>query len=92
MSEVQAVRRIELEPLDLAAEVDGQPGFTVDTRWQVDGAVFHFGHSHWRTNEYRARFGVASTGEGWRLASHEMLEAVRVDAAPITPTRTEEDL
>lgn len=92
VSEVQAVRRVELEPLDLAAEVAGRPGFTVETRWQVDGAVFHFGHSHWRTNEYRARFGVASTDEGWRLATHEMLEAVRVDSAPLTPSVEGEDL
>lgn len=91
VSEVQGVRHLELEPLDLETHLLGAPGFTLRGRWQVDGAVFHFGHSHWRTNEYAARFGVARTEDGWRIAEYQVQEAVRVDAAPLAPTREVED-
>jgi hypothetical protein len=49
----------------------------------INGAVFHWGHSHWWTNEYRARYHVASTDAGWRIVADEMLEEKRVDAGPL---------
>jgi len=70
---------------DLDAEIDGAPGFRLETRWQGDGAVFHFGHSHWRTNEYGARVAVARTTDGWRIAAHDVFLAERVDSAPLPP-------
>ncbi|MDA1267063.1 MAG: hypothetical protein O2816_18435 [Planctomycetota bacterium] len=85
VSEVQAVRRLSLEVTDVAATLLDRPAFRLESRWQVDGAVFHFGHSHWRTNEYGARVTVALTDEGWRLAEHDIFFAERVDSAPIPP-------
>lgn len=82
VSEVMEVRHLGDSRFE-EAEFDAGPGFRMDSRWQVDGAVFHFGHSHWRTNEYEARFGVAHTPEGWRLVEHEMQSAIRVDSAPM---------
>lgn len=84
VSEVQAVRHMETAVEDVGPrDPDGRPGFDVVCRWQVDGAVFHWGHSHWRTNEYRARYGVRATGGGWRIVDSQVLEQLRVDAAPL---------
>ena len=64
---------------------DDTPGFSVVMRWQVAGAVFHWGHSHHRTNEYQARYNVLATDTGWRIADSQILEQLRVDAEPISP-------
>ncbi len=54
-------------------------GFTVRCKWQVDGAVYHWGHGHFRTNEYEGRFLVVATDEGWRIAGDELISQRRVD-------------
>ena len=70
---------------DVAGEASGglsdsrRVGFTVRCKWQVDGAVYHWGHGHFRTNEYEARFLVIATDRGWRLAGDELLSQRRVD-------------
>jgi len=81
-SSVRAVRLLEadVEPSD---EAGGDAAFDVVARWQVDGAVLHWGHGHERTNEYRARYTVAPTPRGWRIAGSQVLEERRVDARPL---------
>lgn len=81
ISEIQSVR-----PLATTVESigwlppDDVAGFTVRTRWQVEGAVFHWGHGHRRTNEYEARYTVMETGAGWRIRDYETLGSVLVEA------------
>lgn len=86
VASVQSVTPLEteVESIGLLPPED-TPGFAVVARWQVEGAVFHWGHSHHRTNEYRARYGVRATEAGWRIADSQVLEQRRVDAAPIDP-------
>lgn len=84
VSSVQDVRLNETTVEAVGGLESGARGFTVQARWQVDGVVNHFGHSHWRTNEYLARFGVVETQDGWRIASHEPLEQHRLDTDPFT--------
>jgi hypothetical protein len=80
-STVSAVRlqEADVEPSDSAARFD------VVARWQVDGSVFHWGHGHARTNEYRARYTVRAGADGWRIAASQVLAERRVDAAPLAP-------
>lgn len=89
LSEVQAVRPLETRVEEVTTDAEGRPSFAVVALWQVDGAVFHWGHSHWRTNEYRARYGVAATDVGWRIVDDEVLEERRVDAGPLPPGAAE---
>lgn len=86
-----AVSRVaEVRHDDVAVESIGvvgeqkRPGFTLNVKWQVDGIVFHWGHAHSRTNEYRARYTVHAAEEGWRIMASEPLEQRRVDAAPMS--------
>lgn len=68
MSRVKTVTPLECEVVPV-----GQSGpnsgalFRVRTRWQVEGVVYHWGHSHTRINEYVADYGVAARDGGWRI-------------------------
>lgn len=69
-------------------------GFQVTARWRVKGAVFHWGHSHERTNEYRAVYSVVRTGDGWRIAANQTLEQRLVETtspSAMRPAKKEGD-
>jgi len=73
------VQAVELLAAEVLAPGSGAaPAFDVVARWRVTGSVFHFGHGHERTLEYRARYGVAPTAAGWRIAACQVLEERRV--------------
>jgi hypothetical protein len=91
VSEIQALRLKDLHVESVGLDDTGSPTFRVRCQWEVDGAVFHSNHSHWRTNQYEARYGVAATAAGWRIVSHEILAARRVDAGPILPQDSQEN-
>ena len=75
VSSVRAVRPVALRMVQSEASA----GFQVDARWQVDGSVFHWGHTHMRTNEYRSLYTVVAVDDGWRIAASETLEQFRVE-------------
>jgi hypothetical protein len=83
VSRVMAVRPVEMavESIGIVPD-DGRPGFDVLARWQVDGKVTHWGHSHERTNEYQARYTVLQTEQGWRIGGSQVQEQSRVSATP----------
>ncbi len=90
VSSVQEVRLGDTTVESVGELASGEQGFAILARWQVDGVVNHFGHSHWRTNEYLARFGVVEAEDGWRIASHNVLEQQRLDTDPfVDPTKAE---
>ncbi|MCH2101821.1 MAG: hypothetical protein MK209_07850 [Planctomycetes bacterium] len=83
VSRVQEVRPLEVEVKAVGRiPDDGRLGFTVETRWQIDGRVTHWGHSHDRTNEYHARYAVVQTSEGWRIGGSQILASQTVSATP----------
>ena len=86
VSRVTAVRMSDSDVEDIGA-VGGRPGFQVRARWQVDGSVFHWGHSHHRTNEYQALYSVVETEGGWRISASQTLEQKQVDATIPEPVR-----
>lgn len=78
---------VEVESIGLVAAAGGsgegegeaRAGFTVRARWEVEGAVFHWGHGHRRVNEYEGRYLVLATDRGWRIAGDALLAQRRVD-------------
>lgn len=75
-----AVARVEsIELLEVEHEGGGTlpeervPAFRVRSRWQVHGAVYHWGHVHLRTNEYEARYTVAQRDRQWKIVGVEYL-------------------
>lgn len=84
MASVEAVTPLEtvLEDQGLLPG-SGRRTFRVRARWQLVGKVSHFGHSHARTTEYEARFGLAESEGRWRIVGEEPLSS-RVIAAVST--------
>jgi hypothetical protein len=53
--------------------------------WQVEGSVFHWGHTHHRTNQYSALYTVAQRGERWKITGVELLSQERIVKAGDDP-------
>lgn len=84
---VQELRWIDVTPRDIenAAEATGALVFGVDARWQVEGAVFHWGHAHWRVQELAGRYRVRHTEQGWRIAESTVEEQILIHAGQRLP-------
>ncbi len=80
---------LEVETIGMLPAEPDRPeglGFTLRARWNVDGRVTHFGHSHDRRTEYLARYTVRQSDIGWRIAGDEILEQRIVSAVSTDPT------
>ena len=55
------------------------PSFEAVWSWHVVGRVTHWGHTHRRRNELKARFQVAFEKGTWKIRDMEVLEHRRVD-------------
>jgi hypothetical protein len=69
----------ELTLSDEPAASEEDLAFEVEWKWRVEGDVTHYGHTHTRTNVYRALYQVAHDGEGWKIQGWEVLEHSRAD-------------
>lgn len=77
-AEIRSVRILEAKP-EIPPSPE-EPAFGVVARWEVIGTVRHWGHGHWRTNVYTARYRVRWAAEdGWRIDRVEILDQRRVD-------------
>ncbi|GAB4383290.1 MAG: hypothetical protein Kow0022_02750 [Phycisphaerales bacterium] len=80
VSRVSAVRLMDVNIKTIAyIGSDQRPGFSLEARWQVDGVVYHEGHSHRRTNEYLAEYTVARLDPGWRITGNRIISQERLD-------------
>ena len=76
--EIRSVRVLDAKPV--LPEAPTEPWFDVVARWEVIGTVRHWGHGHWRTNRYSARYRVRwDAADGWRIGEVEILEQARLD-------------
>ena len=84
VSKVTAVRHVAMDMEEIGfVGPEERAGFSLQCEWQVDGAVYHWGHAHTRTNEYIARYTVHAAEEGWRIVASVPIEQRRVDAQPL---------
>ena len=78
-----AVSRLEsLEVVERSVslpEDPAVPSFEAVWSWHVVGRVTHWGHTHRRRNELKARFQVAFEKGTWKIRDMEVLEHRRVD-------------
>lgn len=52
--------------------------FNIKSRWRVLGQVYHWGHTHLRTNEHLAEMSMRWSPTGWHIASSKVIEQFRV--------------
>jgi hypothetical protein len=76
---VQSVKVVDMrvEPVD-DAKRRSEAGFDMRTHWLVNGAVSHWGHTHFRTNEYRAVYTVEPREGAWKITAARVLEYKRI--------------
>jgi hypothetical protein len=77
---------------DRAPSNPDSPGFVVRARWRVLGVVYHWGHSHSRTNEYAAEYTIRARAGGYRIVAALPLEQRRIEpesqaSSPASTTR-----
>jgi len=53
-------------------------GYVADTRWTVRGSVNHFGHTHYRQNQYRALVSFGIDDENWKINNIEIVDTRRL--------------
>jgi len=51
---------------------------TADATWTVSGSVNHFGHTHYRQNQYHALVTFAVVDGSWKIRSIELIDEKRV--------------
>jgi hypothetical protein len=66
-----------------------EAGFDVRGHWSVKGAVTHWGHTHFRTNEYRAVYSVRVRDGAWKFTRVQVIEHERTDVNPVDRSATE---
>ncbi|MEM7261862.1 MAG: hypothetical protein AAF488_07695 [Planctomycetota bacterium] len=79
---VSRVRGVEIREAKISfPESQGEfPEFSVEARWRVTGTVSHWGHQHWRVNEYHAGYDLRATVDQWRIVSADPLGQERIDS------------
>lgn len=81
VARVESVDILDTELVSAGVLPDsGELTFLMRSRWQVHGLVYHWGHTHLRTNEYRAAHTVSRRGNNWRITGVDVLEQRRVVA------------
>jgi hypothetical protein len=53
-------------------------GLVADILWTVRGSVNHFGHTHYRQNQYRALVSFNNDGETWKIYHIETIDEKRI--------------
>ncbi len=53
-------------------------GFEVEALWTVSGSVSHFGHTHYRRNQYHAGVLLVQDKGTWKVKEIEVLDEVRL--------------
>ena len=56
---------------------DGE-GFVADARWIVSGSVSHFGHTHYRRNQFHALVTFVIDGNSWKIRDIDLIEEERL--------------
>jgi len=53
-------------------------GFITNASWTVSGSVSHFGHTHYRRNQYHARVTFLNDGGYWKILNIELIDEKRL--------------
>ncbi|MBL4770692.1 MAG: hypothetical protein JKY61_06025 [Planctomycetes bacterium] len=79
------VETVTIEDLTISEQTLQAPlEFTAHCTWKVLGVVHHWGHSHERLLQWKARFKVQATENGWRLVEAKILETRRLELQEAT--------
>jgi len=80
---VQSVKYLDMGIEDIGGDAH-DAGFGAACHWRVMGSVTHWGHTHFRTNEYRAKYAVEPRGDSWKITGVNILQYSRIDDDNLT--------
>jgi hypothetical protein len=73
------VKAVEILDVDVS-NLDGHPlGLLFHAKWTAMGSVGHWGHIHFRKNQYEANIIVEPLDGAWKITGLELLEEKRID-------------
>ena len=61
-----------------SVEKGDEESFVADVLWTVRGSVNHFGHTHYRQNQYRALVSFVDVNDTWKISEIETLDERRL--------------
>lgn len=68
----------EIELLQVEDIKRSENGIMAKVDWTVRGSVSHFGHTHYRKNQYQALVSFKNIDELWKITSIETIEEKRI--------------
>jgi hypothetical protein len=71
------VDRVDIIGINTVSREEGQT-YVVDTEWLVSGSVNHFGHTHYRRNQYHAYIHLSIVDDFWKIRDIELIEEKRI--------------
>lgn len=71
------VDEVEILQVDEVTRAE-EGGFVANARWVVSGSVSHFGHTHYRRNQYHALVTFVATEGAWKIRDIELIEEQRL--------------
>lgn len=71
------IKGIDLRQCDIIARNDDSGTFDVQSEWVAVGDVNHWGHSHLRTNRYKANLRIGATDDTWKITKMQILDEER---------------
>ena len=74
--------RANVEELDILGiknvKASEENGFVADASWTVGGSVSHFGHTHYRRNQYYALVTFVIDNDSWKIRDIELIGEQRL--------------
>jgi hypothetical protein len=73
------VKEVEILDVDVD-QLDSRPlGLLFHAKWTAMGSVGHWGHIHFRKNQYEANISVEPVDGTWKISGLELIEEKRID-------------
>jgi hypothetical protein len=73
------VKAVEILDVDVNNLDDHPLGLLFHAKWTAMGSVGHWGHIHFRKNQYEANISVEPVDGAWKITGLELLEEQRID-------------
>ena len=74
-AKVESVELLEVTPIGLP---DAAQRLTFQCTWRIAGSVGHWGHTHWRRNQYKAMITIQPIEQTWKIAALNLIDEWRL--------------
>ncbi|MGK7943167.1 MAG: hypothetical protein AB4058_01705 [Microcystaceae cyanobacterium] len=64
----------DLTIINLSQVKPQNQGFSAQVTWQVNGSINHFGHTHFRNNQYQAKIIIIADHSTWKIIEIDILD------------------